>query len=112
MIEARLDGVGWVGDRLRVVVVEATSGDRQVLAASSGVDLVDAVTASCAVPGVWPPVTIAGSRYVDGGIWSVANADLAAGCDRILVLAPLVDPAARRRHRPTGRGGAGRADRS
>ena len=92
VIEARLDGIDWVGDRLRVVVVEATSGDRHVVAASSGIDLVDAVTASCAVPGVWPPVTIAGSRYIDGGVWSVANADLAGGCDRILVLAPLVDP--------------------
>ena len=95
VIEARLGGIDWVGDQLHVVVVEATSGDRHVLAASSGIDLVDAVTASCAVPGIWPPVTIAGSRYVDGGIWSVANADLARGCDRILVLAPLVDPGVR-----------------
>ncbi len=93
VIEARLGGIDWVSDRLRVVVVEATSGDRRVLDASDGVDLVDAVTASCAVPGVWPPVTMAGSRYIDGGVWSVANADLAAGCDRVLVLAPLVDPA-------------------
>jgi NTE family protein len=95
VIEARLDGVGWVGDRLRIVVVEATSGHRRVLDATSGVDLVDAVTASCAVPGVWPPVTIAGSRFVDGGVWSTANADLAVGCDRVLVLAPIVDPAVR-----------------
>jgi len=92
VIEARLEGLDWVGDRLRVVVVEATSGDRRVLDVSSGVDLVDAVTASCAVPGVWPPVTIDGSRYIDGGVWSVANVDLAVGCDRVLVLAPLVDP--------------------
>lgn len=91
VIEARLEGVDWRGDRLRVVVVEATTGERHVLAASSGIDLVDAVTASCAVPGVWPPVSIAGSRYIDGGVWSVVNADLARGCDRILVLAPLAD---------------------
>jgi NTE family protein len=95
VIEARLDGLDWVGDRLRVVVVEATSGDRRVLDATSGVDLVDAVTASCAVPGVWPPVSIAGSRFIDGGVWSTANADLAVGCDRVLVLAPIVDPAVR-----------------
>ena len=60
---------------------------------SSGVDLVDAVTASCAVPGVWPPVTIDGARYVDGGIWSLASADLAGGYDRVLLLAPIVDAA-------------------
>ncbi len=92
VIEARLEGLDWVGDRLRVVVVGAATGDRRVLDASSGVDLVDAVTASCAVPGVWPPVTIDGSRYIDGGVWSVANVDLAVGCHRVLVLAPLVDP--------------------
>jgi NTE family protein len=93
VIEARLEGLDWLGARLRVVVVEAVTGDRRVLDASMGIDLVDAVTASCAVPGVWPPVTIGGSRYIDGGVWSVANVDLAAGCDRVLVLAPLVDPA-------------------
>ena len=92
VIEARLDGIDWVDERLRVVVVEAVSGERRVLDASSGVDLVDAVTASCAVPGVWPPVTIGGSRYIDGGVWSAANADLAVGCGRVLVLAPLADP--------------------
>ncbi|MGO8728014.1 MAG: patatin-like phospholipase family protein [Streptosporangiaceae bacterium] len=37
--------------------------------------LVDAVAASCAVPGVWPPVTIGGRRYVDGGVRSSDNAD-------------------------------------
>lgn len=93
VIEARLRGIGWVGGRLRIVVVEAATGQRRVLDAASGVDLVDAVAASCAVPAAWPPVTIGGARYVDGGVWSVANVDLAAGYDRVLVLAPLVDPA-------------------
>jgi NTE family protein len=55
----------------------------------SGVDLVDAVAASCAVPGVWPPTTIDGRRYIDGGVRTIANADLAEGHDPILVLAPL-----------------------
>jgi NTE family protein len=40
------------------------------------------------VPGVWPPVTIDGHRYIDGGVRSVTNADLAAGCDRVLVITP------------------------
>jgi NTE family protein len=38
---------------------------------------------------VWPPITIGGRRYIDGGARSVANADLATGCDRVVVLAPL-----------------------
>ena len=45
-------------------------------------------------PGVYPPVTIDGRRYVDGGMRSATNADLAAGYDRVVVLAP--DPARRR----------------
>ena len=53
-----------------------------------GVSLVDAVGASCAVPGVWPPVTIGARRFVDGGMRSTVNADLAAGARRVLVLAP------------------------
>jgi NTE family protein len=61
-----------------------------VFAKDSNVDLVDAVAASCAVPGVWPPVTIGGRRYIDGGVRSSTNADLAAGCDRVLVITPTL----------------------
>jgi NTE family protein len=51
--------------------------------------LVEAVAASCAVPGVFPPVPIGDRMYIDGGFRSTANADVAAGCARIVVLAPL-----------------------
>jgi NTE family protein len=54
-----------------------------------GVGLVDAVGASCAVPGVWAPVTIGDRRYIDGGVRSPVNADLAAGYDRVVILAPV-----------------------
>jgi NTE family protein len=56
---------------------------------ASGVSLVDAVAASCAVPGIWPPVTIDGRRYMDGGVRSTDNADLAAGAARIVVVSPF-----------------------
>jgi NTE family protein len=46
------------------------------------------VAASSAVRGLWPPVTIGGRRYMDGGVHSMENADLAAGFDRVLVIAP------------------------
>ena len=59
-----------------------------VFTRDSGVALVDAVAASCAVPGIWPPVTINGRRYIDGGVRSSTNADLAAGSDRILAIIP------------------------
>jgi NTE family protein len=63
--------------------------------ASSGVSLVDAVSASCAVPGVWPLVEIAGRNYFDGGGYSVDNAHLAAGAERVIIASPFgsVSPA-------------------
>jgi NTE family protein len=69
--------------------VDAETGEMRVFDRQSGVNLVDAVAASCAVPGIWPPVTIDGRRYVDGGIRSSDNADLAAGFGRIVVISPL-----------------------
>ena len=53
----------------------------------------DAVAASCAIPGIWPPVTIGQGRYIDGGTRSAVNADLAAGYQRVLILVPMADPA-------------------
>ena len=67
----------------------ADNGEFVAFEKSSGVSLVDAVAASCAVPGVWPPVTINGRRYIDGGMRSAVNADLAAGYERVVVLAPI-----------------------
>ncbi|MFF9504125.1 patatin-like phospholipase family protein [Streptomyces sp. NPDC014656] len=53
-----------------------------------GVGLVDAVTASCAIPGAWPPASLVGRRWIDGGIHSTANAHLAAGWERVVIVAP------------------------
>ncbi len=89
VVESRLPSHDWPAHDLRVVAVDAVSGRHRVFDRASGVALVDAVAASCAVPGIWPPVTIEGARYVDGGVRSGSNADLAAGADEVLVLAPL-----------------------
>jgi NTE family protein len=75
---------------LIVTAVDASTGEFVTFDRHSGVDLIDAVAASCAVPGVWPPVTIGSSRYIDGGVRSVVNLDLAADCDLVVVLAPSV----------------------
>src|SRR6476659_4071302 len=48
-----------------------------------------AVAASCAVSLVWPAVEIEGRHYVDGGMRSSANGDLATGCDVVVAIAPL-----------------------
>ncbi|MQY06091.1 patatin-like phospholipase family protein [Actinomadura macrotermitis] len=92
VIEGRLPVHEWPDRDLRIVAVETVTGDPVVFDRHSGVPLVDAVAASCAVPGIWPPVTIRDARYMDGGIRSVGNADLAAGADRVLVIAPMADP--------------------
>jgi NTE family protein len=91
VVEGRLLGQTWPQRGVAVVAVEAGTGQRTVFDPGSGVELVDAVAASCAVPGVWPPVTIGGRRYIDGGVYSISNADLAAGYDHVLVLAPMID---------------------
>ena len=92
VVEGRLMGQDWPDRPIALVAVEADTGQRCVFERHSGVELVDAVAASCAVPGVWPPVTISGRRYVDGGVFSISNVDLAAGYDTVLVLAPMTDP--------------------
>ena len=79
----------WPERRLLVTAVDAETGEPRVFDRESGVELREAVAASCAVPIVWPPITIQGHRYIDGGVRSIANADLAAGCDRVVVLAPV-----------------------
>ena len=89
VIGARLVSSEWPDRDLTVTAVDAESGEFRTFDRSSGVPLVQAVAASCAVPGVYPPVSIDGRRYVDGGMRSAANADLAAGYDRLVVLAPI-----------------------
>ena len=79
----------WPATPLLVTAVDAIDGRFRVLDRSTGVDLVTAVAASVASPGVRPPSTIDGRPYYDGGFRSAVNADLAAGHDRILVLAPV-----------------------
>jgi NTE family protein len=89
VIEARLPVHDWPSRRLVIVAVDAETGEPRRFDRESGVSLVDAVAASCAVPGIWPPVTIDGRRYVDGGVRSAENADYATGYTRVTVVAPL-----------------------
>ncbi|MFF7926848.1 patatin-like phospholipase family protein [Streptomyces mirabilis] len=89
VIESRIPSHDWPARALKIVAVDAQSGQPQVFDNTSGVSLIDAVCASSAVPGVWPPVTIDGCRYIDGGVRSMANADYAVGASRVLVIAPL-----------------------
>ena len=87
-VAARLPSQHWPQRPMLIVAVDARTGEPVVFDRHSGVDLVDAVTASCAGPGA-PAHSIGDSRYIDGGYRSPENADLAAGYGRVLVLSPL-----------------------
>ena len=89
-IRERLPVQKWgPGGRLQVTAVDVGTGVLRVFDGTDGVSLVEAVAASCAVPGVYPPVPIQGRSYVDGGARSGSNADPLAGCDRVLALTPV-----------------------
>jgi NTE family protein len=89
VIATQLPARDWPRQRLVITAVDAESGRRVTFDVDSGVGLVDAVTASGALPGIYPLVTINGRRYADGGVHSVFNADLAAGYEIVTVLTPL-----------------------
>jgi NTE family protein len=91
VIEARLNGIEWSDRDLRITSVDADTGVPIVFDRLSGVSLADAVEASSAVPGIWPVVPLGGRRYIDGGARTMANADLAAGFDPVLVLMPQTE---------------------
>ncbi len=96
IIAQRLQHADWPAKQLHIVSVNAMSGEPQIWnrhnsaspLALHNVSLVDAVAASCAVPGVWPPVQLRGEHFIDGGLRSMTNADLAASARRVLVISP------------------------
>ncbi|WP_441245854.1 patatin-like phospholipase family protein [Kitasatospora sp. McL0602] len=85
---------GWLPDSgLRVAAVDYRTGRRVTFGDPDAPEaaVADAVMASCAIPGWFAPVEVAGGRYVDGGCWSATNVDLMAarGLDEVYVLAPM-----------------------
>jgi NTE family protein len=88
VIAHRLPSHEWPQRVLRISAIDTATGELVTFDNHSGVGLVDAVAASCAVPGVWPPVTIGDRRYMDGGVGSSVNMALADDCDVAVVLVP------------------------
>jgi NTE family protein len=89
MVAARLPRREWPEKPMIVVAVNAHTGELAAFDRNSGVELVDAVTASTALPGLVPTVSINGEPYIDGGVRSPDNADLASGYANVVVLSPL-----------------------
>lgn len=89
VVAARLPSSQWPDRPMIVTAVSAHTGELVAFDRESGVDLADAVTASCALPGLVPTHGINGTRYIDGGVRSTENADLASGHANVVVLSPL-----------------------
>ncbi|HET9075686.1 MAG TPA: patatin-like phospholipase family protein [Acidimicrobiales bacterium] len=81
----------WPDDPLWICAVRQRDGRRVVFGRDAFPDVAAAVTASCAIPGVFRPETIDGEPYVDGGVHSPTNADLLAGYgpDLVIVSSPM-----------------------
>ncbi|MFP5364618.1 MAG: patatin-like phospholipase family protein [Thermoleophilia bacterium] len=97
-LEAMRDGIQrsgarWDG-RLRVVAVDRGNGRRVAFGAPGAPEatVAEAVQASCSVPWIFAPVKIGGREYVDGGVWSNTNLDIApAGrSTQVLCLNPIM----------------------
>jgi NTE family protein len=89
MVAARLPRQQWPARPMIVAAVNAHTGELAAFDRNSGVDLVDAVTAGTALPGVVPTHNINGTRYINGGVRSAENADLASGYANVVVLSPF-----------------------
>jgi NTE family protein len=85
---------GWVEHPATwIVAADARTGERVALGSDRAprTSLGEAVAASWAIPGMFPPVEIHGRRYLDGGAVSPTSADLLAtyGLDEVVVVAPM-----------------------
>jgi NTE family protein len=83
---------GWPATRLVTTAVDTADGSRTLMDATSGVSLVGAIAASTCLPGFLPPIVLRGRRYIDGGLASVANADVASGHEEVWIVSPFGAP--------------------
>jgi NTE family protein len=86
IVAARLPSRHWPPQPVLITAVDARTGEPVVFDRHSGIDLVDAVAASTSA---MRPYRIGEDRYLNGGYRRSENADLAAGCGRVLVLSPF-----------------------
>ena len=80
----------WPGKRVVITAIDVATLELVALTTDNCASLIDAVGASTAVPGVYPPKAIGDRCYIDGGMWRTAeNAHLAEGSRAVLILAPM-----------------------
>ncbi|NWG53146.1 MAG: patatin-like phospholipase family protein [Hydrogenophilaceae bacterium] len=95
--DAFIAGFGWIAEDgtpfpagYRCTAIDADTGAFRTWGAEDGVPLGRAIASSCSVPGIFPPIRINGRRYIDGGMRTPTNADLAAGHERVIVVAVTI----------------------
>lgn len=90
---ARMGGLAgvaqWPARDLVVTAIDVTTGELRTWTRDGAASLPAALASSTAVPGVFPPIPIDGRHYIDGGLRSPVNADLAAGADVVVIVEPL-----------------------
>lgn len=86
---AEFAGAEWP-EGFACTAVDAATGRFKVWEKDAGVDPQLAIASSCAVPCLYPPVTIGGDRWMDGGVRDMLNADAAAGAEAVLVVSCTV----------------------
>jgi NTE family protein len=84
---SELPADAWPKRGYACTAVDAVDGAFRLWTRESRVGLARAVASSCSVPGIYPPITIDGRRYIDGGMRSGTNADMATGYDLVVVVA-------------------------
>ncbi|MCW2933484.1 MAG: hypothetical protein JWM19_4446 [Actinomycetia bacterium] len=88
-ISALITAREWPDRELLITAADIETGELKVWDRAGGASLPAAVASSCAMPGVSPPITINGRQYMDGGIVSGTNADVATGADVLVLVEPL-----------------------
>ncbi|HML16485.1 MAG TPA: patatin-like phospholipase family protein [Bryobacteraceae bacterium] len=76
----------WPAKSYACTAVDTADGSFMVWNKDAGIGLARAVASSCAVPGIFPPISFRGRRYMDGGMRSGTNSDLAKGFEVVIVV--------------------------
>jgi NTE family protein len=79
----------WPDRDYRCTAVDIETGEFTVWSAASGAPLCRAVASSCSVPAIFPPITIDGRRYMDGGVVSGTNATLVEGAEKVVIISVM-----------------------
>lgn len=74
-------------EKFACTTIDAETGEFLLWTKDTAAPLRLAVPSSCSVPTIFPPVTIDGRRYIDGGMRSGTNADMAKDHGKVVIVA-------------------------